>query len=159
MNPFVGFLLPSIHSLPPFYTYVTQGTLLTCTSLNSDFRSLQPNPNTQAIQAQNWTRLILSYARHRRIFTLRVEDCEVAGSEWDEVFRNDRINRMSIHNENTCSKFTVWLLCLRQAPPISPAVLNGKHGFSESCSLRATKANPGSDSVLAPSRGMGRSSS
>ncbi|KAF8519683.1 ESCRT-II complex vps25 subunit [Gautieria morchelliformis] len=69
-----GFLLPSIHSLPPFFT-------------------LQPNPSTQAIQTQHWTRLILSYARHRRLFFLRVEDCEVAGSEWDEIFRNDRINR------------------------------------------------------------------
>ncbi|KAF8573755.1 ESCRT-II complex vps25 subunit, partial [Ramaria rubella] len=68
------FLLPSIHSLPPFFT-------------------LQPNPTTQTVQAQNWTRLILAYARHRRLFTVRIEDCEVAGGEWDEVFRNERINR------------------------------------------------------------------
>ncbi|KAF9233463.1 ESCRT-II complex subunit-domain-containing protein [Melanogaster broomeanus] len=41
----------------------------------------------------HWTKLILTYARHRRLFTLRVEDAEVAGGEWDEVLRNERINR------------------------------------------------------------------
>jgi len=69
-----GFLLASIHSLPPFFT-------------------LQPNASTQAVQIQHWTRLILSYARHRRLFTLRIEDCEATGSDWDEILRNDRINR------------------------------------------------------------------
>ncbi|KIJ55417.1 hypothetical protein M422DRAFT_24018 [Sphaerobolus stellatus SS14] len=69
-----GFLLPSIHSLPPFFT-------------------LQPDPTTQAVQTEHWIRLILAYARHRRLFTLRVEDCEAAGSDWDEILRNDRINR------------------------------------------------------------------
>ncbi|KAF8517964.1 ESCRT-II complex vps25 subunit [Hysterangium stoloniferum] len=69
-----GFQLPSIHSLPPFFT-------------------LQPNPTTQALQIQHWIRLILSYARHRRLFVLRVEDCEISGNDWDEILRNDRINR------------------------------------------------------------------
>lgn len=41
----------------------------------------------------HWTRLILSYARFKRLFLLRVEDAEVAGGEWDEILRNDRINR------------------------------------------------------------------
>ncbi|TFK36335.1 ESCRT-II complex subunit-domain-containing protein [Crucibulum laeve] len=69
-----GFLLPSIHSAPPFFTQ-------------------QPNPTTQSIASEQWIRLILSYARHRRLFTLRVEDAETAGNDWDEVLRNERINR------------------------------------------------------------------
>ncbi|KAI0664498.1 ESCRT-II complex vps25 subunit [Cubamyces menziesii] len=69
-----GFLLPSIHAAPPFFTQ-------------------QPNPRTQAVVAQNWTRLILSYARHKRLFMIRAEDADVPGSEWDEVLRNPRINR------------------------------------------------------------------
>ncbi|KAI0954747.1 hypothetical protein AcW1_006539 [Taiwanofungus camphoratus] len=69
-----GFLLPSIHSAPPFFTQ-------------------QPNPATQAVVTEQWTRLILSYARHRRLFVLRVEDAETAGGDWDEIMRNERINR------------------------------------------------------------------
>lgn len=42
---------------------------------------------------ENWTRLLLSYARHRRLFYLRVEDAETKGGEWDEVLKNERINR------------------------------------------------------------------
>lgn len=75
-----GYLLPSIHSMPPFFTQ-------------------QPNPATQATVTENWTRLILSYARHRKLFFLRVEDADTKGSEWDEILRNERINRrlMSSH--------------------------------------------------------------
>ncbi|TFK21770.1 ESCRT-II complex vps25 subunit [Coprinopsis marcescibilis] len=69
-----GFLLPSIHSAPPFFTQ-------------------QPNPATQAIVEEQWIRLLLSYARHRKLFTLRVDDSEDKGGEWDEVLRNERINR------------------------------------------------------------------
>lgn len=69
-----GYLLPSIHSAPPFFTQ-------------------QPNPNTQAVVTEHWTKLILSYARHRRLFLLRVEDTEVAGNDWDEIFRNEQIRR------------------------------------------------------------------
>ncbi|KAI0255956.1 ESCRT-II complex vps25 subunit [Lactifluus subvellereus] len=70
-----GFLLPSIHSAPPFFTQ-------------------QPNPATQAAFTEQWTRLLLAYARHRRLFTIRIEDAEVSsGGEWDEVLRNPRINR------------------------------------------------------------------
>ncbi|OSD05374.1 hypothetical protein PYCCODRAFT_1432538 [Trametes coccinea BRFM310] len=72
-----GFLLPSIHAAPPFFTQ-------------------QPNPQTQATVTQHWTRLILSYARHRRLFVLRVEDADVPGSDWDEILRNPRINRTCI---------------------------------------------------------------
>ncbi|GJE98536.1 ESCRT-II complex vps25 subunit [Phanerochaete sordida] len=69
-----GYLLPSIHSAPPFFTQ-------------------QPNPNTQAVVTEHWTKLILSYARHRRLFMLRVEDAEVAGNDWDEILRNEQIHR------------------------------------------------------------------
>ncbi|OAX34470.1 winged helix DNA-binding domain-containing protein, partial [Rhizopogon vinicolor AM-OR11-026] len=69
-----GFLLPSIHSAPPFFTE-------------------QPNPNTQAHLTEQWIRLILTYARHRRLFVLRVEDAEAPGGDWDEILRNGRINR------------------------------------------------------------------
>ncbi|KAI0766155.1 ESCRT-II complex vps25 subunit [Trametes elegans] len=69
-----GFLLPSIHAAPPFFT-------------------LQPNAGTQAIVSQNWTRLILSYAPHKRLFVLRAEDADASGSEWDEILQNPRINR------------------------------------------------------------------
>ena len=55
--------------------------------------SQQPNPTTQKEFTDNWIRLILAYARHRKLFFLRVEDAEVAGGDWDEVLRNERINR------------------------------------------------------------------
>ncbi|KAH9940745.1 ESCRT-II complex vps25 subunit [Epithele typhae] len=70
-----GFLLPSIHSAPPFFTR-------------------QPNPATQKTATQDWERLILTYARHRNLFVLRVEDADAPeGSPWDEILRNPRINR------------------------------------------------------------------
>ncbi|KAI0765991.1 ESCRT-II complex subunit-domain-containing protein [Irpex lacteus] len=69
-----GFLLPSIHSAPPFFTQ-------------------QPNPTTQATLTGQWTKLILSYARHRNLFVLRIDDAETSGNDWDEILRNERINR------------------------------------------------------------------
>ncbi|KAL5531604.1 hypothetical protein ACEPAG_4481 [Sanghuangporus baumii] len=69
-----GFLLPSIHSFPAFFTQ-------------------QKNVKTQATSTEQWMRLILSYARHRNLFFLRVEDAENVGGDWDEVLRNERINR------------------------------------------------------------------
>ncbi|KIL59066.1 hypothetical protein M378DRAFT_188070 [Amanita muscaria Koide BX008] len=69
-----GFLLPSIHSAPPFFTE-------------------QPNPATQAIATDHWIRLILGYARHRKLFFLKVEDAETSSNDWDEVLKNERINR------------------------------------------------------------------
>ncbi|KAK0221868.1 ESCRT-II complex vps25 subunit [Armillaria fumosa] len=69
-----GFLLPSIHSTPPFF-------------------SEQPNETTLASFTDHWIKLILAYARHRRLFFLHVEDAETSGNDWDEVFKNERINR------------------------------------------------------------------
>ena len=42
---------------------------------------------------EQWIRLILTYARERKLFTLRVDDAEEKGNEWDEILRNERINR------------------------------------------------------------------
>ncbi|KAJ8456903.1 hypothetical protein ONZ45_g18533 [Pleurotus djamor] len=69
-----GYLLPSIHSAPPFFTQ-------------------QPNPKTQSLANDHWLRIIFGYARHRRLFALRLEDAETSGNDWDEIFRNDQINR------------------------------------------------------------------
>ncbi|KAJ7935432.1 ESCRT-II complex vps25 subunit [Mycena leptocephala] len=69
-----GFLLPSVHSAPPFFTQ-------------------QPHPGTNATVTEQWITLILTYARHRKLFVLRVEDAETTDSEWLEVLRNERINR------------------------------------------------------------------
>ena len=60
--------------------------------------SQQPNPVTQTILTGHWTRILLSYARLRRLFTLRVEDAESSESAWDEVLRNPRINRAYGHS-------------------------------------------------------------
>jgi len=69
-----GYTLPSIHNFPPFFTQ-------------------QPNPTTQATQTDHWIRLIVSYARARRLFTIRVEDADVKGSgDWYEVMHNPEIN-------------------------------------------------------------------
>ncbi|KXN90698.1 Vacuolar protein-sorting-associated protein 25 [Leucoagaricus sp. SymC.cos] len=68
-----GFLLPSIHSAAPFFTQ-------------------QPNPVSQSVVLDQWIKLILAYARYRRQFVLRIEDAEAAGSDWDEILRNERIN-------------------------------------------------------------------
>ncbi|PAV20069.1 ESCRT-II complex vps25 subunit [Pyrrhoderma noxium] len=69
-----GYLLPSIHSFPPFFTQ-------------------QKNVATQATSTDQWIRLILSYARHHRIFYLSIGDAEDAESVWKEVLRNERISR------------------------------------------------------------------
>ncbi|KAE9405359.1 ESCRT-II complex vps25 subunit [Gymnopus androsaceus JB14] len=69
-----GFLLPSIHSQAAFFTQ-------------------QVHPGSLLTQTDAWITLILKYARHRRLFTIRVEDCEAPGNEWHEVLRNERINR------------------------------------------------------------------
>ncbi|KAF5362342.1 hypothetical protein D9756_002225 [Leucocoprinus leucothites] len=54
--------------------------------------SQQPNPVSQAVVLDQWIKLILSYARYRKQFIIRVEDAEAAGSDWDEILRNERIN-------------------------------------------------------------------
>ena len=57
--------------------------------------SQQPNPIAQSVVLDQWIKLILSYARYRKQFVIRVEDAEVAGSDWDEILRNERIDRVS----------------------------------------------------------------
>lgn len=60
-------------------------------------KRLQLNPETRALQEQYWRRLILAYARHRRLFTLTADDAESLTSEWREVLRNERIDRQSLN--------------------------------------------------------------
>jgi hypothetical protein len=55
----------------------------------------QPNAETQSIVAEQWIRLILAYARHQKLFILRMEDAETTGGDWEEIFWNPRINRAS----------------------------------------------------------------
>ncbi|KDR80840.1 hypothetical protein GALMADRAFT_1357729, partial [Galerina marginata CBS 339.88] len=74
-----GFLLPSVHSWPPFFTE-------------------QPNPTTQSTATEQWIRLILTYSRHRKLFILRVEDADTTGSDWEEILRNERLNRIILQN-------------------------------------------------------------
>ena len=56
--------------------------------------SEQANPTTKSIATEQWIHLILSYSRHKKLFLLRVEDVETVGSDWDEILRNERINRV-----------------------------------------------------------------
>ena len=42
----------------------------------------QPNTATQAVFMEQWTPLLLAYARHRGLFVLWIEDAKVSGGEW-----------------------------------------------------------------------------
>jgi ESCRT-II complex subunit len=71
-----------------------RGSLLATTIQSSDTPPLrqQPNQATQSILTDQWIHLILSYAFHRNIYILKIEDAEIPGNDWDEVLRNERIN-------------------------------------------------------------------
>ncbi|KIM22818.1 hypothetical protein M408DRAFT_18069 [Serendipita vermifera MAFF 305830] len=69
-----GFKLPSIHEFPALFCF-------------------QPFSSARSNQEDIWTRLILSYARHRRLFTLCADDAEKPSSDWHEVLSNERIKR------------------------------------------------------------------
>ncbi|TDL23695.1 ESCRT-II complex vps25 subunit [Rickenella mellea] len=101
-----GYLLPSIHSVPPFFTE-------------------QPNPTTQATLTEQWTRLILSYARHRRLFFIRIEDAETTGGDWDEVLRNEQINRrvMPAHLSSLLATLVAKNLAVYEPPKQTRSVL------------------------------------
>jgi hypothetical protein len=90
-----GFLLPSIHSAPPFFTSVRLASSSPrVPDLIAALRS-QVAPETIAEFTEQWIRLIMTYARHRGLFYLGVDDAEAAGNNWDEVLRNERIDRAS----------------------------------------------------------------
>ncbi|KAF9530325.1 ESCRT-II complex, vps25 subunit [Crepidotus variabilis] len=101
-----GFNLPSIHSFPPFFTE-------------------QPNPTTQTTVTNQWIRLITTYARHRKLFILRIEDAETPGSEWDEILRNERINRrlLPTHLSNIISAMSAKNLVEYEPPKQTRSVL------------------------------------
>ena len=73
----------------------------------------QPNASTQAIVAEQWIRLILAYARHRNLFTLRIEDAETTGGDWDEILRNERIHS----TRKSMSEFTSTEPCAGRLLP------------------------------------------
>lgn len=50
-----------------------------------------------------WIHLILAYARYRKLFFLQIEDAEILGRQWDEVFKNERINSTSQASSSTSS--------------------------------------------------------
>jgi hypothetical protein len=52
--------------------------------------SLQPNPQTQAHQLNLWSALVLSWARHQRIWTVNTDAKE---GDLGEVFWNKGIRR------------------------------------------------------------------
>lgn len=85
----LGFLLPSIHSQPAFFTSVLEWF---CSDASWNENRQQVHPGSLITQTDAWKTLILKYARHRKLFTIRVEDCEAPGNEWAEVLRNERIN-------------------------------------------------------------------
>ncbi|KAJ8580229.1 hypothetical protein M405DRAFT_876515 [Rhizopogon salebrosus TDB-379] len=73
------FLLPSIYSVYPFFRTVTA--------------SSQTQIPRRSLITEQRILLILTYARCRRLFILQAEDAEVPGGDWDEILRNERINR------------------------------------------------------------------
>jgi ESCRT-II complex subunit VPS25 len=75
----------------------------------------QPNASTQSIVAEQWIRLILAYARHRNLFTLRIEDAETTGGDWDEILRNERIH--SARKLNKSSEQTLTEPCAGRLLP------------------------------------------
>ncbi|KAH8825408.1 ESCRT-II complex vps25 subunit [Flagelloscypha sp. PMI_526] len=68
------YLLPSIHSGKPFF-------------------SQQRGLETSATALEQWSRILLGYARHRNMFFISLEDAEKAEGDWSEIVRNARINR------------------------------------------------------------------
>ncbi len=80
----------------PFYAPVLQvRQFYRVWPFNDRRYSQQPNKTTLASFTDHWIKLILAYARHRRLFFLHVEDAETSGNDWDEVLKNERINRVS----------------------------------------------------------------
>jgi hypothetical protein len=81
------------HAMPPLPSHPIPPSPVSETPV---CHSQQPNAATQAAFSEQWTRLLLAYARHCGLFILRIEDAEATGGgEWDEVLRNPRINRGS----------------------------------------------------------------
>lgn len=149
----IGFLLPSIHAAPPFFTSVSHiSGRFTCRVWYRLARQ-QPNPATQAVATEQWSRLILSYARHRNLFTIRVEDAETAGSDWDEITRNDRINRTWAFLK--CG--TLLNYVNRETTTFVFGLHTWTNGSQQPTSLRSSKAINISNSILANTWRMGRS--
>ncbi|KAI9758675.1 MAG: Lanosterol synthase (Oxidosqualene--lanosterol cyclase) [Chaenotheca gracillima] len=103
-----AFSFPPAHSFPPFYT-------------------LQPNSTTRQAQLTNWSSLILSYARHYRLFKLSLSDAV----EWD-IFHNRRIGRrLSLKDVREVVEFMVKNE--GRAEWVAPSGKGGSAGGKEVC--------------------------
>ena len=119
----------------------------------------QPNPATQKTVTDNWTRLILTYARHKKLFTLRVEDASDDKSEWDEVLRNPRIQRpfyLRLRSRPETLTLTEPVsLPYRPPPPVSSCRDPVVHGGREPGDVRASEPDLFGTSLLALAGGVG----
>jgi ESCRT-II complex subunit VPS25 len=86
----------------PLVTCVLHVGIICLPGLSPTIHSEQFHVETQATQTALWIRLILGYARHNQIFTLRVDDAETKG-DWGEIFRNDRLGRTSQQDDQQLS--------------------------------------------------------
>ena len=62
--------------------------------LSFDMDRLQPNPQTFAHQLTLWTRLLLSWAKHHKVF--RIDAGAADGGDCREVLENKSIGRESL---------------------------------------------------------------
>lgn len=80
-------------------THTPEYQILTLGWINS----YQPNPTTQAIFTAQWIRMIVSYAQHKRLFYMLLNDAVNPDSGWYHILGNERINRKSIVPQFTLS--------------------------------------------------------
>lgn len=69
-----SFSFPQLYNFPPFFT-------------------LQRNPQTLASQLASWTRLVLDYCQHHRLFSLDVQGSWERTTGAGGLFRNETIER------------------------------------------------------------------
>lgn len=99
---------------------------------------LQPNPATLAHQIELWTKLILDWARHGKVFMVNVEG--VAGDGLGEVFENATIRRKSVPTKcdstllSTLPVLYVWNAM--KSPPQQSSICGSHSGRLLSPSIR-----------------------
>lgn len=75
----------------------------------------------------------MAYARHRKLFTLSIEDTEATGGHWGEVLRNEEIN--SAYEDNVLGERNIWVtdeFHFRAAIAFSSIVFAFRDGDKES---------------------------
>ena len=119
----------------------------------------QPNPTTQSIVIGHWIRLILTYARHRKLFVLRVEDSETTGSDWEEILHNERINRKRVLFTNKTRFLNYWHKeIIRKGATTILVWYARSHGRQKCCCIWTSEANESGFGLLATAWRMGWSS-